>query len=130
MKLILFAFLLLIGSTCAAPSDLIKHSTPPTVIDLMWTDPSSAKAISATNENLTAATFHELEDLGPHFSGTRDVADTLTNMGVTAAQINFTKQVEAIPLSIGNPMRAALISTNKSVEFSNVTLINETLAWF
>jgi hypothetical protein len=128
MKPILFVFLLCIGLAFAAPSDLIKHSSGPTKIDLNNADPSSAKAIDKTNENLTAAKRHEMEDLGPHFSGAREPTFTLGDMGLTVNQISFSEKVEAVPSSVGNATKSALLSRN--VTMGNMTIINGTTAWF
>jgi hypothetical protein len=137
MRPIFFVFLLCIGLTFAAPSNLINHSPRPVTIDLRNVDPSSAKDIDDQNANLSAAKSHELEDLGPHFSGGRAASDLLTNVDRVTSQTNFINQeVGAVPKSIGNSKRSAL--TSGSVNQTNTTIINETtmtmingtMAWF
>jgi hypothetical protein len=114
MKPIFFALLFCIGLALAAPSDLIKHSTGHAAIDLRNVDPSSAKAIDGTNENLTAAKVHEMDDLGRLSSRAREQAAIQTDMGVTATQTAFNNSNQTIPSSIRNSSNLTMTMSNNT----------------
>lgn len=109
----------LVGVSLALPSDLIQTAPYSPVIELRGTTSDSAKAIDATNAPLTKAVKWQTADLGVYNSEKVSVdQDAEAPAGVPAKILNFSKQTPAIPSSIGN------------ASLENVTIINETMAWF
>lgn len=117
MKLLLcFTLVALVALSAALPSDIIQIGPKPGLLALSGATPESAKAIAATNENLTAFQGGDLPDLGHHFSGLRQSIQII-NESITPVQAAFAEELVANLTSIGNVT-------------GNVTVINGTMAWF
>ncbi len=100
----------------ALPSDLIQTGSHPATISLSGVLPSSAKAIAATNENLTPWQDRFFADFGRYHSGIR--GQQVNASSLTPSQKEFS---EAEPVNLTN---TSIGSAN-----GNFTIINETLVW-
>lgn len=100
------------GTNEIDPSALIKTSELPGVISLSGTNDASMKAINGLNAELRGTqTKWAMPDLGYYSSSMRS-AEQEDNAGIPTSLINFTGNIPAIPMDIGNA--------------TNVTEINET----
>ena len=119
MKTLIWLVLMaLVGVSLALPSDLIQKAPYSPLIDLRGTTSDSAKAIDATNAPLTKAGKWNTADLGVYNSEKVTVdQDAEAPAGVPAKLLNFSEQITPLPVSVGNAT-------------GNMTIINETMAWF
>jgi hypothetical protein len=104
----------------ALPSDLIQTVPLPGKMSLSGTVAESAKAIDATNPELTKAAPWKTKDLGIYNSEKVTIdQDAETPVGVPEKLLNFSsaKPLDLNKTSVGNVT-------------GNVTIINETMAWF
>ncbi len=108
----------LVALSAALPSDLIQKGPIPALMSLSGTSPGSAKAIDATNGNLSESpNSWVMPDLGHYFSGKREAVQSLQE-SVTKEQIKFS---EAAPKNLSE--------TNVGNTTENFTIINETMVW-
>jgi hypothetical protein len=112
------ALLALVGLSLALPSDLIQTAPMPGKIALSGTLSTSAKAIDATNPELTRGARWDTRGIG--YLDSENVIvdqDAEVPVGVPEKLLNFSSEAPANPTSIGNATE-------------NITIINDTMVWF
>lgn len=104
-------------SHAVTPSDLITFRPAPVEkLGLQNVDPSSARAIAATNEPLVKFTPWELPNLG-HYASWKAELEQSEPVGPTKSLMNFSTTTPGIPASVGNAT-------------GNITMINDTLVFW
>ncbi len=99
MRLFLILLALISVATAQTPLDLLQpRAAPVQAVSLSGLSPTSAHAIAAVNENLTAWKDRPLADLGKFFSGTRKLDNG--RAGVPDLLINFTMTATPLPQNI------------------------------
>lgn len=105
------------GSHAVKPSDLITfRSAPVEKLGLQNVDPSSARAIAATNEPLVRFKPWELPNLG-HYASWKAELSQDEPAGIPKNLMNFSNTTPEIPASVGNATE-------------NITMINDTLVFW
>ncbi len=117
MRLLLCLALVLLLAGCQAhlPSDLVTARFGPDQINLHNVSPSSAKAISDSNEALVPWQSGLIPNLG-HY--TSEAEKLVGENGIPMNLTNYTASIPVLPMNVGNATNA-----------TNVTEINGTMVW-